>query len=230
MLVDCTFRGVGVRSLPVKECVLCPGRIPNRDLPGFRGKRELLPDFRLTGPDVDDVVNAENEGLRIRLPKTRQDNSQNIEVAANFVITGDFEITGTFELLHADMPTDGWGVGVCLSLSDTHTIDKFLKVGRYMRPKTGSVFYAESWTKGAKDLKNPSVKTEARKGQLRLVREGQMVRCQFSENIGKEFITLFTREDSGDRRPRPFALRRERRQQITLPDRHAPGRFARPLR
>src|SRR4029079_3255967 len=146
----------------------------------------------------DDVVKAEDQGLRIRLPKTRAENSQNIEVAANFVITGDFEITGTFELIAADMPTDGWGVGVCISLSDAHTINKFLKVGRYMRPKTGSVFYAESWMKGAKDLKNPSVKTDARSGQLRIVREGQIVRCQVAENIGKEFITLFTRENFGD--------------------------------
>jgi DNA-directed RNA polymerase subunit RPC12/RpoP len=163
----------------------------------FRGKRDLLPEFRLVGPDVGNVVKAEEEGLRITLPKTRKDNSQNVEVAANFVITGDFEITGTYELLDAEMPTDGWGVGVCVSLADTHDINKFLKVGRYMRPKRGSVFYAEYWTKGAKDFKAPWVKTETRSGQLRLVREGQKVRCLASEKSGADFITVFAKDDFG---------------------------------
>src|SRR5687768_10713742 len=61
------------------------------------------------------VMRIENEGLRITLPKDRQRLGQ-VGVFTNFPIKGNFEITAAYEILHADQPTDGWGVGATLYL------------------------------------------------------------------------------------------------------------------
>lgn len=159
----------------------------------FRGK-PLLDDFRLDGPNHIAVTTFEDVGLRITLPRLRKVH-QPVQVAANFVITGDFEITGTYELLSADMPTDGYGVGVALNLATTNDLKTFLKVSRVMRADKGSVFMAEYWTKGANDWRGPQQETGARSGQLRLVREGMKASCQVSEAIGQEFRTIFEKDD-----------------------------------
>jgi DNA-directed RNA polymerase subunit RPC12/RpoP len=164
----------------------------------FRGKRPLIPEFRLQGPDVDAVTMPEDAGLRITLPKTRKVN-QALQIAANFTITGNFEVTGTYDLLSADMPTNGYGVGVSLNIATTDDLRKFLKMSRVMRPEPEhmSVYMAEYWTKGANDWRGPREDTERRSGQLRLVREGSAARCQVSEGPGKEFKTILEKEDFG---------------------------------
>ena len=136
----------------------------------FRGKPPMLPEFRLAGPDLKTVTKSEEAGFRITLPKTRKAIFP-VEIAPTFVVTGDFEITGAYELLAADMPTDGYGVGVSLNISTGNDLHKFLKICRVLRPEGKSVFMAEYWTKGADDWAGPQVATEVRSGQLRLVRE-----------------------------------------------------------
>lgn len=161
----------------------------------FRGQPPQPPEFRVEGPDLDAVTKAEEAGFRITLPKKRKAHRP-VEIASTFVVMGDFEITGTYELLAADMPTDGYGVGVCLNVATTRDLHKFLKVSRVLRP-TASVFMAEYWTKGADDWQGPQVPTEARSGQLRLVREGSRARCQASAGPGQEFMTILEKEAFG---------------------------------
>jgi serine/threonine protein kinase/predicted RNA-binding Zn-ribbon protein involved in translation (DUF1610 family) len=162
----------------------------------FRGKPPMLPEFRLEGPDLDAVTKSEEAGFRITLPKTRKAN-QPVQIAPTFIITGDFEITGTYELLAADMPRDGYGVGVSLNISTTNDLHKFLKISRVLRADANSVFMAEYWTQGADDWKGPQLETAVRSGQLRLVREGSTARCQVSEGPGTEFMTIFEKDDFG---------------------------------
>jgi hypothetical protein len=162
----------------------------------FRGNPPALPEFRLAGPDLKAVTKSEAAGLRITLPKTRKAHFP-VEIAPTFDITGDFEITGTYELLAADMPADGYGVGVALNIATTNDLQKFLKISRVMRPDDKSVYMAEYWKKGADDWSGPQLATEVRSGQLRLVREGSRSRCQVSEGPGKEFMTIFEKEDFG---------------------------------
>jgi hypothetical protein len=100
-------------------------------------------------------------------------------------------------LLAADTPRDGYGVGVCLNAATTNDLHKFLKIGRVLRPDPRSVFMAEYWTKGADDWRGPQVDTDVRSGQLRLVREGSRARCQVSEGPGKEFVTVFEKDNFG---------------------------------
>lgn len=162
----------------------------------FRNKAPLRPEFRLEGPDLETVATPEDAGFRVKLPKTRKD-TRNVQMAPTFIITGDFEITGAYEIISADLPTDGWGVGVSISLADTFDLHKFLKIGRFMRPNTGSVFMAEYWTKGADDWKGPQLPTNVLSGQLRIVREGTAVRSQVTEGPGQEFVTIFEKADFG---------------------------------
>jgi hypothetical protein len=162
----------------------------------FRGKPPTPPDFRLAGPDLKAVTKSEAAGFRITLPKTRKAHFA-VEIAPTFAITGDFEITGTYELLAADMPTDGYGVGVALNISTTNDLQKFLKISRVMRPDDKSVYMAEYWNKGADEWTGPQLATEVRSGQLRLVREGFNARCQVSEGPGKEFVTVLEKEGFG---------------------------------
>lgn len=162
----------------------------------FRGKPPLPPEFRLEGPDVKAVTKSEEAGFRITLPNTRKPNIP-VQVAPTFAITGDFEVTATYELLAADMPKDGYGVGVSLNIATTNDLQKFLKISRVLRADAKSVFMAEYWTKGANDWRGPQVPTEVRSGQLRLVRVGSLVRCQASEAPGKEFMTIFEKDDFG---------------------------------
>jgi DNA-directed RNA polymerase subunit RPC12/RpoP len=162
----------------------------------FRGKPPMLPQLRLLGPDLETVAKSEEAGFRITLPKTRKA-YRPVEIAATFAIKRDFEITGTYELLAADMPLAGFGVGVCLNISSTNDLRKFLKISRVLRPDLRSVFMAEYWTKGADDWAGPQVDTEVKGGQLRLVREGSRARCLVSEGPGKEFKTIFEKDDFG---------------------------------
>ena len=162
----------------------------------FRKKAPLRAEFRLTGPGVEKVATPEDAGFRITLPKDRKDD-RNVQVIPSFILTGDFEITGTYELLSADIPTDGWGVGVAITLSGTPDMHKFFKVGLFLRPKTGRVFMAEYFTEGANDWQGPQLPTNARSGQLRMVREGTAVRGQVSEGPGQEFATIFEKADFG---------------------------------
>jgi hypothetical protein len=160
----------------------------------FRAGAPLRPEFRIQGPDHESLTRAEEAGLRIKLPLARETH-QAIQVAANFVISGDFEITAGFELLSADMPVAGWGVGVSLDAATTDDLKTFLKIARLMRPESGSVFMAEYWTKGANDWQGPKVATHTQRGQLRLVRDGGMARCQIAEAPGAEFKTIFEKVD-----------------------------------
>src|SRR5262245_10004120 len=59
------------------------------------------------------AMTPEKEGLRITLPRDRKRMGQ-VGVFTNFPVKGNFEITAAYEILHADQPSEGWGVGVTL--------------------------------------------------------------------------------------------------------------------
>jgi hypothetical protein len=160
----------------------------------FRGSRPMPEWMKLHGPDVDTVANPEEKGFRIVLPATREKNWP-IEATTTFTVSGDFEITGTYELLSASKPTQGYGVGVSLNIATNDARDKFAKVGRAMRPKEGSVYVTEYWNREPpKDYKVSSVGTEAKAGQLRLMRDGAILHFLVADGPGGEFREIKRRE------------------------------------
>jgi len=133
----------------------------------FRGGKAFRAEFRLGGAaDANMVTKVEPGGLRITLPAARPRHFP-IEVCAKFSLFGDFDVTGTYELLSAAKPAKGYGVGVALIVANNDKRDKFVKVGRLMRPEIGSVYFSEFWTrKPPEAYQFGSQPTEVRAGQL----------------------------------------------------------------
>jgi len=182
------------QGLPPEQ-VAPPKQPPLREVyQDFRGGKPLLPFLKPDGPDFDAMTRPEERGLRITLPAMRP-NHYPVGVVLTFPLSGDFEITGSYELLSADRPAKGYGVGVTLSVATDPGRRKFGKVARLMLPKAGSAYAAEFWNNDLPKPDNyvfpPPKATEVQAGQLRLVREGSMVRCLVAEGSAKEFRPIF---------------------------------------
>ena len=198
------YRGDGsLRLLPLLFAGLLIAPVPVSAQPAnelyqdFRGKRPLLPSFRLEGPDGAAEAKPEDGGLRVTLAATRPDNRA-VHVCANFALIGDFELTGTYELLSADQPTKGYGVGVSLNVASTNSLKKFAKVSRLMRPNTGSRLVYECWDKdNPKDHQLSGLAATTQSGQLRLVRQGASMFFLVSDGPGKEFTQIFEKKTFG---------------------------------
>jgi hypothetical protein len=157
----------------------------------FRNGTPLQSVFRLLVPaDANTVVKPEPEGLRVTLPATRPKHFP-VEIRGTFSLFGDFDVTGTYELLSAAEPAEGYGVGVALIVADSDKRNKFVKVGRLMRPQIGSVYYSEFWTREPpRDFQARSQPTKVRAGQLRLSRDGARLRCLVADEVGKDFMVI----------------------------------------
>jgi hypothetical protein len=105
----------------------------------FRGKP--LPDeLSLTPFGSDQFIKSEPEGLRITLPKNRNDLSP-VVVGTRTGIQGDFEITATLEILKAEQPKDGFGVGASLFINKVDPAAEGATLGRLVRPKGKQVVF-----------------------------------------------------------------------------------------
>jgi hypothetical protein len=165
----------------------------------FRGKPPLLPSLHLFGPDKDQMIHPEAEGLRITLPDGRQQPQwANVGVGGVQGLTGDFEVTGTYELLSETRPRRQ-RIGVALNLGVALTNNpKFAKVGHFLDPKQGHLYVAENVIMAPL----PSVHqvrqlpAEAKVGKLRLVRQGKSLSFQVSAGLEDNFREM-QREEFG---------------------------------
>ena len=160
-----------------------------------RGRRVLLDEFKLAGPDLDAVVKPEDAGMRVTLPAQREQHLP-IEIDANFVLSGDFEITATYEILSAAIPTNGYGVGVAVSVASDSARSKFAQIGRMQHPKAGSAHRAQFWA-GPGTYVAPFQTTDKSAGQLRLLRKGASLRYLVSDAPGQPFREVFYQEKFG---------------------------------
>jgi hypothetical protein len=160
----------------------------------FRGSRSLPAWLQLRGRDADAVTTPEEQGLHIVLPATREKNGT-VFVQPTFSVAGDFEITASYQLLAATKPSDGYGVGVSLSVSPTEAQDKFAKVARALRVKEGSVYITEYWNREPpKEYKTSHVTTDAKAGRLRLARTGSVLHFLVADVPGGDFREIKKRE------------------------------------
>jgi serine/threonine-protein kinase len=168
----------------------------------FRGGRRPLPPLELYGEDADAVTRPEDAGLRITLPADREAKLKPVGVAlTNYSLAGDFEITATYELLAAGPPLRGGNGGIALNVG-TPQPRRFAKVGRFLRAVQGSVYEADGWVGTLReDYQFQTVPTEARAGQLRLVRKGATLSFQASDGTTNAFREIsrrdFGTEDAG---------------------------------
>ncbi len=162
----------------------------------FRGGQAPRPPLELIGPDADEVMRPEEDGVRISLPAHRMRLLEPVGIAFKTPIAGDFEITGSYEFIDVDMPTSGTGVGIALNVA-TEQQRKFSRFGRFLLPGPGSVFLAEHWNNDApQDRFSFAVPTQQRSGKLRIVRKGATLIYLATEGAGDEFREI-SRSDFG---------------------------------
>jgi hypothetical protein len=167
----------------------------------FRGKKPLIDELKLVGPDHGELCKPEDEGLRITLPAQRSD-KQPVGVRLRGPLSGDFEITATYEALSA-MPASGpgsWQAGIALNLSVANDFSKpFAKIGRFSLPQRGDRFVVESWNKEKSTQQTwKEHPAPSRMGKLRLVREGSVLSYQAADGSGDEFREVYRGQFSPD--------------------------------
>jgi serine/threonine protein kinase len=142
----------------------------------FRGK-PLPPELMLTPAGSDRFVRSEPEGLRITLPRNRDDLSP-VAVGTRFGIQGDFEITVALEILQAERPRDGFGVGASLFINKVDPPTEGATFGRLLRAGGKEVvFWDQGFGKSAEQMQydidfRPCTDKVLR---LRLKREGDQL-------------------------------------------------------
>ncbi len=152
----------------------------------FRRRQEPQPPLKLIGTEADAVTRSEEEGFRITLAASRK-TKQPVGVVPEFPLVGDFEITATYELLAAAQPTRGIGMAVALNVASNNPY-KFAKLGRFVRVKEGNVYLAETFLKNSPaDSRVSSEATEAKRGQLRLIRQGSTLSFLVADGAGADF-------------------------------------------
>jgi serine/threonine protein kinase len=142
---------------------------------------------------------VESEGLRITLPKDRED-FPSPAFSMTLEVEGDFEITVTFDILHVDRPARGaksYGLGLMMSVNET------FRIGCLERAE-GTVAMWDRWDTvgGQRKLLTGAFPSTSQKGRLRLARSSNKLSFLWSPefegdrfqeigkcNIGGETIT-----------------------------------------
>lgn len=106
-------------------------------------------------------------------------------------LDGDFEITAAYEILHADQPTEGYGVGFELFV---HTLpEQGIGVYRVARVKQGDVYMVSRNRRnddGKIEYRQAYRPTTARAGRLRLTRAGSKATAWAAEPAADAFERL----------------------------------------
>jgi hypothetical protein len=189
--------------------------------PNLRDAKDV-PGLVPYGPDAATCVRFEADGLRIALPTGFAKQRSGTGVATDFGVRGDFEITLSFDVAREDAGGAGYPTTLKLVVVplDSPRPEFWFKasqnraeLGRITpAPNKTAVFVADQTTWNNEDLAkdkwgNEDLKkielhseqrapTEAKKGRLRLVRSGPVLRFYTSEEDDKNF-TLLHQSDFG---------------------------------
>ena len=83
-------------------------KYPEEYHPSLKDEGKPVPGLEFYGPDAEDCVQFEPEGLHISLPTTYPRQRPGTGVVTDFGVQGDFEITLSFEILQEPrVPTSG---------------------------------------------------------------------------------------------------------------------------
>jgi RNA polymerase sigma factor (sigma-70 family) len=150
--------------------------------------------FEFTGPDANDCVKYESEGLRITLPIGYPGRRFTTGVAYNLAVKGDFEITVTFEILREPSPSDtgqgtsvGFGIDLNTRFYNRATFSRGMREG----PQYFTWFQLsdENTGKPVRDELRPFAAT-AKTGRLRMVRTGNVLSYYVAEGTSQDFVYL----------------------------------------
>jgi hypothetical protein len=149
----------------------------------LRRRQEVKPGIKMIGPYFAKYTFPEKEGLRVQMPSRREWPGA-IGLETEFAISGDFEITGTYEILAMDMPAKPNALsGVNLWIRHGHDDKRFARLGRFYSRSQGNAYAAQLTDRTrARPTATANVTTEARAGQLRLVRQGATLSFQYADD------------------------------------------------
>src|SRR5262245_47063612 len=165
----------------------------------FRGAS--IPDELAQLPWNYPAMTVEKEGLRIRLPKERKMMGQ-VGIHTTFPVKGDFEITAGYEILHADPPSEGWGVGVTLYVYVDEPVKNAAGIYRLERPKGVQTIHwdcAVTDADGRRDYHTDRVSSDAKIFRLRMTRKNRTLNCFWAQGLtGDDFREIGTAEFLSD--------------------------------
>lgn len=164
-----------------------PGKDFHRDFRKAEAPRGLI----LLNPKEEKYARFEPEGLRLTLPKERNDPAPIAGVKTTFSLSGDFEVTGSFEILEAEEPAGGFGVGVSLFVQKAPPSPEGAGIYRLVKPGGKQVIYWDrSIGKQGEKMRfeGNTSPCEANVGRMRLKRVGSILHYQWAEGLeGEEF-------------------------------------------
>jgi serine/threonine protein kinase/DNA-directed RNA polymerase subunit RPC12/RpoP len=178
----------------------------------FKGQPENRDAWTFCGPDAEQCVKYEPTGLRITLPRGYsgpaglRGDRQSTGLATTFSVKGDFEITVGFDILQEPEPPELGTAQTRVSLElilDTPQWQA-ASASRKITSEEGNRMFTVwqsllNQTTGKKQEKVNSLPTNAKTGQLRLVRIGSDLSCYVAESAAADFTLLkqqpFTQED-----------------------------------
>jgi hypothetical protein len=157
----------------------------------FKGINEKPPEWELYGVSPEKLVKFEPEGLRITIPtgfngpkSEFAGNRPRAGVSLGMVAKGDFEITTRFEILElGKQPKKAPGTTrIALEAVLSGAIQNAVEIVR-RRDASGDEFHA--WMRiGPNGPTKKQFPTQAKRGQIRLVRTGQTISYHAEEDDG----------------------------------------------
>lgn len=162
---------------------------PNLFRQDFRGRKVDEQFWKYTPADAAAMMHEEPEGLRISVPPAKTNVA--VGIVPKFPVKGDCEITMSYELLPGKNPSKGRGVGVSLYVKTELTSDA-ISLSHFRRGE--SMFYKFTRTvtnaEGKRDSAGDAAGAVATSGRLRLMRQGQTIRCLVAAKEADEFLEL----------------------------------------
>jgi Protein of unknown function (DUF1583) len=158
------------------------GRLTAEYHQDFRGGKFDNKTLRLVGGRAEELVTAERDGLRIRMPAGRK-NPAAVGVVPRFRIRGDFEITATFTILAADNPIRGYGVAATLWAETDTLTEEAVTIERGIIPNEGERF-TSTRISGPQENRKYDVRrarAKSRSGKIRMERVGSMVTTSYAD-------------------------------------------------
>jgi hypothetical protein len=155
--------------------------------------------FELFGPNVENYVHAEKEGLRFTIPADRPQLDP-VGVVLTAPIHGDFEITAGYEILQAPRPETGYGIGFELYVAALNPAEDAIAFCRSNRPVEGENFFCTRMATGAgkRQYYVQSIPTQVRRGWLTLTRRQNEVTFLVSAARGGPFHEVWRSPFVGD--------------------------------
>jgi hypothetical protein len=155
----------------------------------FRGK-PVHPALRWSGTGGDEVIEADERGLRIQLPANRT-RKEPVGIAMLNPLQGDFEAVAGYELLDMPQPRRG-GIGFEMYISLATAADDAIVLHRQRHPNGADQYLCGHFTTvdGKRRYDMKFFPTEARAGSLRVARKGSEFTLSASEGDGGPFQEL----------------------------------------